>query len=268
MKRWIRSDKSTKLKWSDDDLLQVGNASFLLAGDPKIWDATESGDRFVLLKSKEMVESLPRFAPNRVENIVDLGIFKGGSIALYQELFSPKRLVGIDKRHDRVDALDRLIAQHSLSDVVRLYYGTDQADQETLERIVRDNFGDAPLDLVVDDCSHMYEPTKASLNVLLPRLCPGGLYVIEDWGWAHWSGDFWQGSDHPFNGEQTALTKLIFELVMVVASRPGLISEVTVASAAAYLTRGTEVVSARGFDISENYLTAGRQILCEHTTSG
>ena len=38
-----------------------------------------------------------------------------------------------------------------------------------------------PLDLVIDDASHLYGPTMASFEVLFPRLRPGGLYVIEDW---------------------------------------------------------------------------------------
>jgi hypothetical protein len=44
----------------------------------------------------------------------------------------------------------------------------------------------APLDLVIDDASHIYGPTKASFQALFPLLRPGGLYLIEDWAWAHW----------------------------------------------------------------------------------
>jgi hypothetical protein len=38
--------------------------------------------------------------------MVEFGIFKGGSIALYEELYSPRRLVGVDIKPERVDALD------------------------------------------------------------------------------------------------------------------------------------------------------------------
>ncbi len=103
--------------------------------------------------------------------------------------------------------------------------------------------------------------TKASLNVFLPRLRMGGLYLIEDWGWAHWPGDYWQGPANEMINEDTALSKLIFELAMVVASRPGLISQMTIRPGNVYLTRGYEVVSDSGFDIGDSYLTAGRQIL-------
>ncbi len=126
---------------------------------------------------------------------------------------------------------------------------------------VQENFGDQPLDLVIDDCSHMYEMTKSSLNTLLPRLREGGLYVIEDWGWAHWPDEYWQGSAHQMVDEQTSLSKLILELVMVVASQPGLISELTVRPGVVFLTRGEEPVSSEEFDISKRYVTAGRQML-------
>jgi hypothetical protein len=260
---------SVPLQWDDDEHLQVGDAHFFLTIDPSTWNVNDSkADRFVLLKTRRMIESLFRFVPERIENVVDLGIFKGGSIALNQMLFSPKRMVGIDVKPRRVDALDRFIDRRRLNENVRLYYGTSQGDQERLTEIVQENFGEEPLDLVIDDCSHMYELCKASLNILFPRVRPGGLYVIEDWGWAHWSGDYWQGSGHPFVEERTPLSRLILELVMIAASRPGLISEVTIRHSAAYLTRGDEVVSGAPFDVSEAYLTGGRQILYEEPTPG
>jgi len=256
--------RPVKMKWADAHHLRVGNADFLVSLDPDTWEKIDpDSDEFVLLKNKGMVERLRHVVPESVENIVDLGIYKGGSIALFQELFSPERIVGIDWSSERVGTLDRFIARHSLSDKVRLYYDTSQGDQDRLSWIVRENFGDQPLDLVIDDCSHMYEMAKSSLNVLLPRLRPGGLYVIEDWGWAHWPDEYWQGSTHQMVNERTPLSKLILELVMVSASRPGLVREMTVWNGILYLTRGEEVVSSTGFDIGKSYVTAGRQIFHE-----
>jgi predicted O-methyltransferase YrrM len=257
-----RSVRPAKLKWNDENHLRVGNADFLVTLDPSVWESSDpDSDRFVLLKNKGMIENLLKFAPERVDNAIDLGIFKGGSVALVHELFSPKRLVGIDWLHDRAEVLDRFIARHSLSDHVSLFYDTSQGDQDRLSWILRESFRDEPLDLVIDDCSHLYDMTKASLNILLPRLRLGGLYIIEDWGWAHWPDEYWQGSTHQMIDEETALTKLILELAMVVATRPGLISEMTVKPGNVYLRRGYEVVSEPEFDISACYLTSGRQIL-------
>jgi predicted O-methyltransferase YrrM len=258
------SYRSPPIKWIDDDHFQVGDTDFVLIIDSSTWEVSQSTfDRFVLLKTKHLLKSLLNLAPEHVENIFDLGIYKGGSVALYQALFSPRRLVGIDQLPDRVEALDQFIDRHSLDEVVRLYYGANQGDKELLARILREDFRDEPLDLVIDDCSHMYEFCRASLNVLLPRLRHGGLYVIEDWGWAHWPGEYWQGTSHAFVDEPTPLSKLILEIILVAASRPRLISEVTVQHSAIYVTRGDEVISDVAFDISQSYFTAGRQILCK-----
>jgi predicted O-methyltransferase YrrM len=257
---------SERMEWSDGNL-QVGSTRFTLSTDPTTWNEWEStADQFVLLKSKHQLDSLLRFAPEQVQNVVDLGIFKGGSIALYQELFSPKRLVGIDLLADRVAALDEFVARRSLSETVRLYYGTSQGDQALLTKIVRENFGDEPLDLVIDDASHKYSLTKASLNVLLPRIRPGGVYVLEDWGWAHYPGEFpqrRQETEKYFADSPTPLSRLVLELVMVVASRPDLVSEVNVVPGIVFVTRGRASVPEAGFDIGDFYSTPGRKILHE-----
>jgi SAM-dependent methyltransferase len=267
MRLITRRGRPTSLRWHSAEHLQVGKTHFDLTIDREAWDSADSEcDRFPLLKMDYMIDRLVEIAPERVGNVVDLGIFKGGSVALYAELFRPRRLVGIDRLPDRVESLDEFVIQRALSDVVRLYYGTDQGDGAALRRILREEFGDEPLDLVVDDCSHVYGPTKAALNVLLPRLRPGGLYVIEDWGWAHWEGDYWQGPNHPFVDEQTPLSRLILELVMLAASRPALIAKVTVRMETVYLSRGDEVAPDR-FDVSASYMSDGRPMLVGPTVT-
>lgn len=190
----VKVDPTDRLHWADREHLRVGHAEFFLTFDPDVMAVSESdSERFVLVKDKPMVEDLIAVAPDPTENIVDLGIYKGGSIALYHELFQPKRLVGIDLSQNRVRALDDFISEHALGETIHLYYATHQGDKERLRTIVRDEFGEEWLDLVVDDCSHLFAQTRASFNVLFPRVRPGGLYVIEDWGSAHWPGDHWQG---------------------------------------------------------------------------
>jgi hypothetical protein len=244
----------------DEDHLCVGNANFLVSIDGAQGTRT-TADQFVLMKNKVMVEAFLENAPEQVDTIFDLGIYKGGSIAFYHELFRPDRLVGVELHKPRVNGLDNFIARESIGKVVHLHYGTDQADRRALSKILRKEFGERPLDLVVDDCSHRYEPAKASLNLLLPRLRPGGVYLIEDWGWSHWPGDQWQGPTSHYAEEAFPLTKLILELVMVAETRPGLISKVVMANGAVYLTRGDEPGIEEDFDVSHAYLSAGRSIL-------
>jgi predicted O-methyltransferase YrrM len=250
------------LLWHSDRHLEVGDVNFALSLDPADYDSSRSAlDRFVLLKDRGMLEALAARAQEPVERIVELGIFKGGSIALYSEMFQPKTLVGVELHQHRVPALDEYVSRSSLEDRIHLFYGTSQSDRGRIEAILEECFGDEPLDLVVDDGSHRYSHTKASLNLLLPRMRPGGLYVIEDWGWAHWPGDDWQHPTNQYAKERTPLTNLVFELVMASATDPGLISEVDVANKCAFVTRGPGPPLAGDFDISTSYLTAGRKIL-------
>jgi len=262
-------DTPVKLEWADRQHLRVGRAELFLTFDPEVMAGTESdSERFLLVKGKAMVELLAELAPHPADYIVDLGIYKGGSIALCHELFRPKRLVGIEMTTERVTALDEFIARYSLDECIHLHYGTFQHDKQQLTSIVQEEFVDGWLDLVVDDCSHRFEQTKASFNVLFPRVRPGGLYVIEDWGAAHWPDVRWQGKGAQYSAERNPLSKLILEIVMVSASRPGLVQRVTLNGTTVYVERGGEVVTDPDFDISECYLTAGRKILYENSWSG
>lgn len=118
-------------------------------------------------------------------NIVELGICQGGSTALIAQLARPHKLVAIELDPAPVPTLERFVDEHGLRDVVRPHFGVDQADRSRLRQIMDEELGDAPLDLVIDDASHLLEPTRISFEVLFPRLREGGLYVIEDWNWEH-----------------------------------------------------------------------------------
>jgi predicted O-methyltransferase YrrM len=113
-------------------------------------------------------------------SMVELGIDAGGSTAMIALLAEPRKLVACDLK-DEVVALTDFVALRQLGDSVRPLFGVDQGNRAQMLEIMGREFGDAPLDLVVDDASHLYEETKVSLEVLLPRVRPGGLFIIEDW---------------------------------------------------------------------------------------
>ena len=80
-----------------------------------------------------------------------------------------------------IEGLAEFIEARGLADRVRPYYGVNQADRGRLTELTVHEFGAEPLDLVIDDASHLLEETRSSFETLFPRLRPGGLYVIEDW---------------------------------------------------------------------------------------
>ncbi|MFZ0666205.1 MAG: hypothetical protein WAM97_10645, partial [Acidimicrobiales bacterium] len=94
--------------WHDNDHLQIGDTKFFLTTDGPTLAATEpTSEQFPLLKGKSLLQNLMKLLPESIDNMIELGIFDGGSIALYEQLLSPSRLVGIEIDRERVGALDQ-----------------------------------------------------------------------------------------------------------------------------------------------------------------
>jgi predicted O-methyltransferase YrrM len=235
--------------------LQVGSVLFDLDISESMRTKESRGNTFLLAKTPEMISNLLRRTENqKVGRIFDLGIFKGGSVAMYNELFTPEKLVAIEYQSEPVAALTDYIKNRDLESVVRPYYSTDQSDARRLDQICATEFKDEPIDLVIDDASHFYEQTKSSFNTLFPKLRPEGLYVIEDWGWSHWPGDHWQKPTGALFGK-TPLSVLVFEIIMSCASTlESAIKNVTVTGSVAYIERGYAQLPTN-WDISGAYLT-------------
>ena len=89
-----------------------------------------SDDKFILAKNRVLVEdTLAWTKVEKPKNIVEIGIFKGGSIALYSLICEPAKLAGIEYEPERVAALDSFIQRRGLEKSVRLHYGVDQSDR-------------------------------------------------------------------------------------------------------------------------------------------
>jgi predicted O-methyltransferase YrrM len=141
---------------------------------------------FTVVKSPDMVDRYRALlADFDRPRLVELGIAYGGSVALFALLADPAQFLAVDIAPGPLPELETFLAERRLDDRVQCRFGVDQADRATLERLVDEVFGDAPLDLVFDDASHLYEPSRASFDILFPRLRPGGRYLIEDWKHDH-----------------------------------------------------------------------------------
>lgn len=68
----------------------------------------------------------------------------------------------------------------------------DQGDPRHVDKLATEI---GPLDIVIDDGSHLNQHVVTSFNALFPHVRPGGLYVIEDVQTAYWPG--WGGYDGP-----------------------------------------------------------------------
>ncbi len=160
----------------------VGDHTFVYAVPPP------SSNQFgtpPVFKSRVLIEQLDELL-REVEprRIVEFGIFRGGSISLSAAIAQPEKLVAFDLSDNELPVLRAHLEQAGLADVVRPFLGVDQGDQVVVEILNRE-FGTEPLDLVIDDASHIFGPTRRTLEMVFPLLREGGMYVIEDWAAEH-----------------------------------------------------------------------------------
>ena len=190
----------------------------------------------------------------KVSRVFELGVWQGGSAALWALTMPLTRYVGIDCR--TVDLPFPVnLRRHPRWGVVRLHGNVPQADRESLRRIIDEDF-DGPLDVVVDDASHMYEHSLASFETLFPRLRPGGMYLIEDWAWAHQPR--FQGPDAQW-ADEPALSNLVMRLVILSASRFDLVPSIIIRPGFVAVTRG-RVEIGDDFDTERLILARGRKL--------
>lgn len=98
--------------------------------------------------------------------VCEVGVFRGGSLATWQDLFPKGIIVGVDVSPDALwpDGTIKVVAAQ------------DDPDLPGLLRKHAESW-----DLIVDDASHDGVKTGAALDLLWPLVSPGGFYVIEDW---------------------------------------------------------------------------------------
>ncbi len=99
---------------------------------------------------------------------LEIGVGRGGSQELWREYFGPDAHIlclDIEDLSARVDPQ------------VSTFYQGDQTDPAVLQRILDEH---GPLDIVVDDGSHISRHIIGSFEYLYPRMAPDGVYVVED----------------------------------------------------------------------------------------
>lgn len=117
------------------------------------------------------------FAPwrNKSLNFLEIGVFKGGSLEMWKHYFGPRAtIVGVDINPNCQKY------EQPPSSYVRI---GDQADPVFWDAVL-DEFG--PFDIILDDASHLMEPTIKCFEKLYPTIPKNGLYMIEDTATSYW----------------------------------------------------------------------------------
>lgn len=245
------------LEWFNEFEFAVDGVKFKCSvGD---YTGRTTHERFELLKDRQALDQYAEvFASSAPKNILEFGIFQGGSPALFSLWFEAEKFVGVDICQP-VAAFDDFCRNHPVGQRIRSYYGVSQTDRERIEEIVRSEFGPRPIDLVIDDASHVYSLSRRTFEIAFPLLRPGGTYVLEDWGWAHWA--HYQEAAKQYFAAQTPLSALLMELTMLCASRPDLISEIRVFPEFAFIRKSMDAKPIENFSLDGTYFKGNLEIL-------
>src|SRR5579885_1973960 len=131
---------------------------------------------YKIAKYLQIYETL--FGARRRESLglLELGIYKGGSLQGWAAYFPNAVIAGIDLELPSIPPHNRI---HM--------YAAAQANPAALSRVAAEVAPDG-FDIIIDDCSHLAKPTKAAFWHLFDNhLKPGGIYCIEDWATGYWA---------------------------------------------------------------------------------
>jgi hypothetical protein len=237
------------LKW-EPDRLELGAYSFILDFSASIGESNSRYPEFVLMKDKNNIMSYIEVLGNfQVKNLLELGIMKGGSCALFEALWSPMNHMAIDISRHAGDSCDELT--NEIERTGRRFRAVFGVEQTNLRRILLEwqaltDQANPEFDVVMDDASHGYDESLLSFNGLFPFVRPGGVYVIEDWGWAHWTGPTQDPSHSQFNSP--ALSNLACECVLATTGLGGVIEKTIVTPNQLFIFKG-QVNCPDPFDI-------------------
>lgn len=212
--------------------------------------------------------------------MVEVGVDRGGSTAFFTKLLQPEKLIALELSNQPVKFISDFLAEHDKEGRVSINWGVDQSDPKVVPGILDRAFGSDPLDLVVDDASHMLVPSTATFEMLFPRLRPGGLYILEYWSGDHlWERQVDLAVEKEPGGElaqqvlaearknkerESPMSVLICQLVVAAGLNPDWVSEVRVMDNFCEVRRGKADIS-RDTPIGNYIGTLGQWLFKDHS---
>jgi hypothetical protein len=112
----------------------------------------------------------------RPVNIVEIGVFKGGSLQMWKHYFGPQaRIVGID-----IDPACAVFAEEQ----VEILIGS-QEDRQFLQSVKER----VPvIDILIDDGGHRMRQQIVTFEELFPHVAADGVFLCEDLHTSYWDG--------------------------------------------------------------------------------
>lgn len=95
--------------------------------------------------------------------LLEIGIYKGGSLALWSQIFAKAEIVGVD-----------------IQDIIEPFARNLFENVQVLIQDAYNKPAEGMFDVIIDDGPHTFESFVSCIEVYLPKLNAGGVMVIED----------------------------------------------------------------------------------------
>jgi len=113
----------------------------------------------------------PIFAHRRQErlNFLEIGCFRGASALMWADYFPNANITCIDAHPESLEVRN---VNPRINAII-----ANQGSEDDLRRVEAET---GPLDIIIDDGSHLSDHMQLSFKTLFPGLKLGGVYIIED----------------------------------------------------------------------------------------
>ena len=106
---------------------------------------------------------------NKKINLLEIGIWKGGSLLMWDEYFSKAKIFGIETSEFKWPDSE-----------VKKNIEVIQGDGSSSEILNNSKLKNVKFDIIIDDANHNIKQQQDIFNVFYKRLKKNGLYIIED----------------------------------------------------------------------------------------
>lgn len=201
------------IHWKSEKEFSTGGIDFTIDFSSSDQRQKSTNKHFVIIKNKKRIENYLSIAREnkQVGNLLELGFSQGGSLVFFDKIFEPAKIIAIDMSNTIINPLEDYSLDNGSK--IKTFYGVTQTDSKALDKIIQSECNNK-LDLIIDDASHWYKPSKQSFIHLFPKLQAGGKYIIETWNWSFKANQ--QKENHSWF-KKHSLANLLFELIEDIA---------------------------------------------------
>ena len=116
-------------------------------------------------------EALFSTMKNKYINLLEIGIYQGGSLKLWRDYFTKANIIGIDIVYTE-------IARTTLANTNVSVFLSDSTDSNS--NVLTSKIKDIEFDIIIDDGCYSFDSQYKTLQNYWGKLKTGGIYIIED----------------------------------------------------------------------------------------